>query len=87
MLSPIGLWSLFYWLARILSDYLRDQADGTGRGTGASELYCHSRVYSWSAERIAHEEDAHEQQPIALIDEELLNYVGSMALGLNDALG
>jgi len=38
------------------------------------------------AARIAKEEEAHENQLIALLDEERLQYVGSMVLGLNDAL-
>jgi VIT1/CCC1 family predicted Fe2+/Mn2+ transporter len=35
---------------------------------------------------IAEEEDEHEKQLIRMIDEERLNYVGSMIRGLNDAL-
>jgi VIT1/CCC1 family predicted Fe2+/Mn2+ transporter len=35
---------------------------------------------------IAKEEDEHEEQLIRMIDEERLNYVGSMIRGLNDAL-
>lgn len=38
------------------------------------------------AARIAAEEEAHENALIALLDEERLQYVGSMVLGLNDAL-
>lgn len=38
------------------------------------------------AARIAKEEEAHENALIALLDEERLQYVGSMVLGLNDAL-
>lgn len=38
------------------------------------------------AKRIADDEDAHEQQLIGMIEEERLNYVGSIVLGLNDAL-
>jgi VIT1/CCC1 family predicted Fe2+/Mn2+ transporter len=38
------------------------------------------------ASDIAKEEDEHEQQLIQMIDEERLNYVGSMIRGLNDAL-
>ena len=38
------------------------------------------------ARRIAEDEDRHEHQLIAMIDEERLRYVGSMVLGLNDAL-
>ncbi len=35
---------------------------------------------------IAEQEDAHEQALIGMLDEERLQYVGSMVLGLNDAL-
>ncbi|MBS7649254.1 MAG: VIT1/CCC1 transporter family protein [Candidatus Bathyarchaeia archaeon] len=35
---------------------------------------------------IVEDEDAHEKQLMSLIDEERLKYVGSMVLGLNDAL-
>jgi len=38
------------------------------------------------AQKIAAEEDEHEQSLIAMLDEERLQYVGSMVLGLNDAL-
>jgi len=38
------------------------------------------------AKHIMDEEDAHEQQLIAMIDEESLQYAGSIVLGLNDAL-
>jgi VIT1/CCC1 family predicted Fe2+/Mn2+ transporter len=38
------------------------------------------------AEKYEHEEDAHEQQLIAMLDEERLQYAGSVVLGLNDAL-
>ncbi|MFW6013161.1 MAG: VIT1/CCC1 transporter family protein, partial [Candidatus Bipolaricaulota bacterium] len=38
------------------------------------------------AKEIVEEEDEHEEQLIELIDEERLNYVGSIILGLNDAL-
>ncbi len=38
------------------------------------------------AKKIADEEDEHEAKLIAMLDEERLQYVGSMVLGLNDAL-
>jgi VIT1/CCC1 family predicted Fe2+/Mn2+ transporter len=38
------------------------------------------------ARHIREEENAHEQQLIAMIDEERLQYAGSVVLGLNDAL-
>jgi rubrerythrin len=39
-----------------------------------------------SAKDIVEDEDEHEKELVALIDEERLRYVGSMVLGLNDAL-
>lgn len=39
-----------------------------------------------SAERIVDDEDRHEHELIEMIDEERLRYVGSVVLGLNDAL-
>ncbi|MEM3556066.1 MAG: VIT1/CCC1 transporter family protein [Candidatus Micrarchaeia archaeon] len=38
------------------------------------------------AKRIAKEEDEHERKLLGMIDEERLRYVGSVVLGLNDAL-
>ncbi len=38
------------------------------------------------ASKIVEDEDEHEEELIALIDEERLRYVGSIVLGLNDAL-
>jgi VIT1/CCC1 family predicted Fe2+/Mn2+ transporter len=36
--------------------------------------------------KISEDEDAHEKELLAMLDEELLRYVGSIVLGLNDAL-
>lgn len=38
------------------------------------------------AEKLLHDENAHEEKLLALLDEELLRYAGSIVLGLNDAL-
>jgi VIT1/CCC1 family predicted Fe2+/Mn2+ transporter len=38
------------------------------------------------SKKIAEDENRHEEELIAMIDEERLRYVGSMVLGLNDAL-
>jgi len=38
------------------------------------------------ATRLQHEEDTHEEQLIAMLSEERLQYAGSIVLGLNDAL-
>ena len=38
------------------------------------------------AEKLQHEEDVHEERLIQMLDEERLQYAGSIVLGLNDAL-
>lgn len=38
------------------------------------------------AEKIMHDEEGHENELISMIDEEKLKYIGSVVLGLNDAL-
>jgi VIT1/CCC1 family predicted Fe2+/Mn2+ transporter len=38
------------------------------------------------AQSVIHDEKTHEKQLIGLIDEELLDYIGSVVLGLNDEL-
>lgn len=52
----------------------------------ASDVYESIATNVNEAKRIAVEEDEHEAQLIAMLDEERLQYVGSMVLGLNDAL-
>ncbi len=52
----------------------------------ASEVYEAIADDVAEAKRIAAEEDAHEAALIKMLDEERLQYVGSMVLGLNDAL-
>lgn len=57
------------------------------RGEGiASEVYTSIADEVPLAQTIAHDEDRHEQELLALLDEERLQYVGSMVLGLSDAL-
>lgn len=50
----------------------------------AGEAY--RKTHLEEVRRIAEEEEVHEAKLIALIDEEGLNYMGSVVLGLNDAL-
>lgn len=52
----------------------------------AQEIYQLLAAEIPEAEQIAIEEELHEEQIINLLDEERLQYVGSMVLGLNDAL-
>jgi VIT1/CCC1 family predicted Fe2+/Mn2+ transporter len=57
------------------------------RGEGyAQVVYRDISAFVPDAEGIAEDEDEHEKQLISLIDEERLTYIGSMVLGLNDAL-
>lgn len=57
------------------------------RGEGETQTMYRdiSRVFHQALD-IAKEEDEHEEQLIQMIDEERLNYVGSMIRGLNDGL-
>jgi VIT1/CCC1 family predicted Fe2+/Mn2+ transporter len=48
--------------------------------------YLEISEYIPEAEQIAQEEEKHENELINLLDEERLNYMGSIVLGLNDAL-
>ncbi len=57
------------------------------RGEQAAEGKYHELVGKVpGAELIALEENEHEAQLIGMLDEDLLNYAGSVVLGLNDAL-
>jgi VIT1/CCC1 family predicted Fe2+/Mn2+ transporter len=57
------------------------------RGEGdANEIYESIASEVPEAKKIAQDEDRHEQELLALLDEERLQYVGSMVLGLSDAL-
>ena len=53
---------------------------------GAEEAYGKVAESIPQARHIAREEWEHEQKLIAMIDEERIGYIGSMVLGLNDAL-
>jgi VIT1/CCC1 family predicted Fe2+/Mn2+ transporter len=52
----------------------------------SKHFYLSIQEHIEEAANIAMEEDAHEMELIGMLDEERLNYVGSMVLGLNDAL-
>ncbi len=52
----------------------------------AQERYEFIKPYIPEAEQIIKDEFNHERELIALIDEEILKYMGSVVLGLNDAL-
>jgi len=52
----------------------------------AQKAYLRLKGYEDVIDQITKEEEAHEQKLLDMLDEERLNYVGSMVLGLNDAL-
>jgi VIT1/CCC1 family predicted Fe2+/Mn2+ transporter len=53
---------------------------------GAQELYQEATQYIPEAKDIVEDEDKHEHKLIAMLKEKKLDYVGSIVLGLNDAL-
>jgi VIT1/CCC1 family predicted Fe2+/Mn2+ transporter len=80
-------WQVFkyYWLARIFG--MTFSIKLMERGEGQAQVTYKSIAATISeARRIAEDEDRHEQELLGLLDEERLRYVGSMVLGLNDAL-
>lgn len=75
----------FFWIARIFG--LTFGIKLMENGEEEAQLnYVAISDYIKDAAQIAKDEDAHEKQLISLIEEERLDYVGSIVLGLNDAL-
>lgn len=72
-------------LARVLGFTFALKLMERGEGN-ASDTYASIASEVPDAELIAHDEDRHEEELLALLDEERLQYVGSMVLGLSDAL-
>lgn len=74
----------FYWLARILGITFAIKL------MESSEESAHQNYLGYTKYpdlmRLAQDEEEHEQKLIALINEERLSYMGSIVLGLNDAL-
>lgn len=75
----------FYWIARILGLTFGIKLMEKGE-ENAQVVYGNIMTKIPLAKQIMDDEDAHEHALIALIEEEKLNYVGSIVLGLNDAL-
>jgi VIT1/CCC1 family predicted Fe2+/Mn2+ transporter len=75
----------FFWIARILGLTFGIKLMEKGEESAKINYEAISE-YIKDAAKIAKDEDHHEQQLIALIEEEKLDYVGSIVLGLNDAL-
>lgn len=75
----------FYWLGRIFGFTFGVKLVEKGEGD-AQEAYEDLRELIPDVDAIIQDEDRHEEELIALLDEERLAYAGSVVLGLNDAL-
>lgn len=76
---------IYYWIARLLG--LTFGAKLMERGEErAQAAYAQFRDQIPEIEPIFQEEEEHEQELLAMLDEEALKYAGSVVLGLNDAL-
>lgn len=84
--KPNKLLILFFtFLARVLGYTFALKLMEKGED-GASALYDKISLEVPGAKKIAQDENRHEQQLLGMLDEERLQYVGSMVLGLSDAL-
>ena len=74
----------YYWLARILgitfAIKLMESSENSAHHEYARYTECED------LQRLSREEEIHEEKLIGLINEERLEYMGSVVLGLNDAL-
>lgn len=75
----------FYWITRIFGLTFGIKLMENGEA-GAQEKYNQALNYIPEAKSIVDDEDAHEEELIGMIREKSLDYVGSIVLGLNDAL-
>jgi len=82
--SKLKVWT-YYLMSRIFGITFGIKLMESGEGQ-AQETYENISRSVPAAESVLEDEEKHERQLIDLIDEEGLRYVGSMVLGLNDAL-
>ncbi|MFO8234079.1 MAG: VIT1/CCC1 transporter family protein [Bacteroidales bacterium] len=75
----------FYWITRLLGLTFGIKLMENGEA-GAQEMYKEATQYIPEAKEIVEDEDQHEEKLIGMIKEKKLDYVGSIVLGLNDAL-
>ncbi len=75
----------FFWISKIFGLTFGIKLMENGE-EDAQINYAAISEYVKDAKKIMKDEEAHEKQLIALIEEERLDYVGSIVLGLNDAL-
>ncbi len=77
--------AFYYWTARLLGITFGIKLMERGEDA-AQAVYAAIEAEVPGAAGIARDEDLHEEALIAMIDEERLRYMGSIVLGLNDAL-
>jgi vacuolar iron transporter family protein len=75
----------YIWIARILGLTFALKLMERGEGD-AQKNYSVLAATIPEIKKIMDDEDTHEQKLISMINEERLNYIGSIVLGLNDAL-
>lgn len=75
----------YYWLARIMGITFSIKLMEKGEAH-AQEKYGEILSYIPGLQNVIDDENKHEKELIGLIEEERLNYVGAIVLGLNDAL-
>ncbi len=82
-----GKWKIFkfYWITRIFGLTFGIKLMENGE-EGAREMYEEATEYIPEAKSIVEDEDVHEEKLIGMLEEKKLDYVGSIVLGLNDAL-
>jgi VIT1/CCC1 family predicted Fe2+/Mn2+ transporter len=80
----IKLWK-YYLISRVLGFTFGIKLMERGE-EGAQENYASIASAIEEAKQIAHDENQHEEELIEMLDEERLQYTGSIVLGLNDAL-
>ncbi|MEA3280251.1 MAG: VIT1/CCC1 transporter family protein [Thermodesulfobacteriota bacterium] len=76
---------IFYWMTRILGLTFGIKYLENSEGKAVKEYSKDVEELNEMAE-IIEDEERHEAELISMIDEERLNYMGSVVLGLNDAL-
>jgi VIT1/CCC1 family predicted Fe2+/Mn2+ transporter len=84
---PPNLWKVFFYvlIARIFGVTFAIKLMEEGE-EGAEKVYDQTVPSIPEAKTIRDDENKHEKELITMIDEERLRYIGSMVLGLNDAL-
>jgi VIT1/CCC1 family predicted Fe2+/Mn2+ transporter len=82
--NPLIVW--LYTLMSILLGFTFTIKFMERNESGDSKKYAQLEKEVPEFKQIAEDEERHERELLALLDEEILRYVGSMVLGLNDAL-